>query len=69
MMYGWITAAHQVGAGVAAYSGGVVYKVFGSYMWAFALAGAFCLLASLFVILIKNKRQRKLFSFSFYRNR
>ncbi|RHW34949.1 MFS transporter [Lysinibacillus yapensis] len=55
MMYGWITAAHQVGAGVAAYSGGVVYKVFDSYMWAFLFAGGFCLLASLFVILIKKQ--------------
>ncbi|RUL53605.1 MULTISPECIES: MFS transporter [Lysinibacillus] len=55
MMYGWITAAHQVGAGVAAFSGGVIYKVFGSYMWAFLLAGGFCLLGSLFVILIKKQ--------------
>lgn len=60
MMYGWITAAHQVGAGLAAYSGGVVYKVFGSYMWAFALAGAFCLLASLFVILIKKQAPKEI---------
>lgn len=55
MMYGWIVAAHQVGAGVAAYSGGVVYNVFGSYMWAFILAGGFCLLASLFVIVLKKQ--------------
>lgn len=60
MMYGWITAAHQVGAGIAAYSGGVIYKVFGSYMWAFLLAGGFCLLASLFVILIKKQHPREI---------
>lgn len=54
MMYGWIVAAHQVGAGVAAYFGGVAFNVFGSYMWAFILAGGFCLLASLFVILLKK---------------
>lgn len=54
MMYGWIVAAHQVGAGVAAYTGGVIYTVFGSYTWAFVLAGGFCALASLFVILIKK---------------
>ena len=54
MMYGWIVAAHQVGAGVAAYFGGVAFKALGSYMWAFLLAGGFCLLASLFVILIKK---------------
>lgn len=54
MMYGWIVAAHQVGAGVAAYFGGVVFKALGSYMWAFLLAGGFCLLASLFVILLEK---------------
>ena len=54
MMYGWIVAAHQVGAGVAAYFGGVAFQALGSYMWAFLLAGGFCLLASLFVILLKK---------------
>ncbi|HWL13177.1 MAG TPA: MFS transporter [Ureibacillus sp.] len=60
MMYGWITASHQVGAGVAAYTGGIVFNVFGSYMWAFLLAGGFCLLASLFVILLKKHNPREL---------
>lgn len=55
MVYGWIFAAHQVGAGIAAYSGGVIYNVFGSYTWAFLLAGGFCGLASLFVLLIKKQ--------------
>ncbi|RTQ94618.1 MFS transporter [Lysinibacillus telephonicus] len=59
MMYGWITAAHQVGAGVAAFSGGIIYKVFNSYMWAFLLAGGFCLIASLFVILIKKQPSKE----------
>jgi MFS family permease len=55
MMYGWMVAFHQVGAGVAAYFGGVFYEAFGSYKMAFLLAGGFCLLASLFVILIKKQ--------------
>lgn len=55
MMYGWIVAAHQVGAGVAAYSGGIIFDIFGSYERAFLLAGGFCALASLFVILIKKQ--------------
>ena len=55
MMYGWMVAFHQVGAGVAAYFGGVFYSAFGSYKMAFLLAGGFCLLASLFVILIKKQ--------------
>ncbi|MGE7932795.1 MFS transporter [Viridibacillus arvi] len=59
LMYGWIMAAHQVGAGVAAFGGGVIFKVFGSYQWAFILAGSMCVLASLFVIMLK-KHQPKL---------
>ncbi|MEK4761155.1 MFS transporter [Viridibacillus sp. FSL E2-0187] len=59
LMYGWIMAAHQVGAGVAAFGGGVIFKVFGSYQWAFILAGSMCVLASSFVIMLK-KHQPKL---------
>ncbi|MGE7919752.1 MFS transporter [Viridibacillus sp. NPDC093762] len=59
LMYGWIMAAHQVGAGVAAFGGGVIFKVFGSYQWAFILAGSMCVIASLFVIMLK-KHQPKL---------
>ncbi|MFC0045310.1 MFS transporter [Metabacillus iocasae] len=55
IVYGWIFASHQLGAAVAAYGGGIIYKVFNSYTWAFFLAGIFCLLASLFVIVIKKQ--------------
>ena len=57
MMYGWMVAFHQVGAGVAAYFGGLFYEALGSYKMSFLLAGGFCLLASLFVILIKKQPQ------------
>ena len=57
MMYGWMVAFHQVGAGFAAYSGGVFFEAFGSYKMAFLLAGGFCLMASLFVIVIKKQPQ------------
>jgi hypothetical protein len=33
----------------------IIYKIFNTYSWAFALTGMYCLLASLFVIVIKNK--------------
>lgn len=62
MMYGWIVAAHQVGAGVAAYGGGVLYKVYGSYTWAFIMAGALCVLASLFVVVIKKHNPKEVIS-------
>lgn len=56
IIYGWIFASHQAGAAVAAYGGGFMYNIFDSYTWAFFFAGIFCVLASLFVILIKKQK-------------
>jgi MFS family permease len=56
VVYGWVFASHQLGSAVAAGGAGILYKMFNSYTWAFALAGIFCLLASLFVIVIKKER-------------
>lgn len=61
IIYGWIFASHQAGAAVAAFGGGVIFQLFNSYTWAFFLAGVFCVLASLFVVLIK-KEGRTLYS-------
>ena len=55
IIYGWIFASHQAGAAVAAYGGGLIYKLFNSYTWAFFLAGVFCVLAGLFVIIVKKQ--------------
>lgn len=60
IIYGWIFASHQAGAAAAAYGGGLIYKFFNTYTWAFFLAGVFCLLASLFVIIIKKQRSSQL---------
>ena len=60
VIYGWIFAAHQAGAAVAAYGGGLIYKFFNSYTWAFFLAGVFCVLASMFVIIVKKQTPNKL---------
>ncbi|SOC40613.1 MFS transporter [Ureibacillus acetophenoni] len=58
IIYGWIYAAHQVGAAAAAYGGGLIYKYFNTYTWAFFMAGVFCVLASLFVIVIKKQAKQ-----------
>ncbi len=55
IIYGWIFAAHQVGAAVAAYGGGVLFEQYNTYIHAYIGAGVFCFLASLFVILIKKE--------------
>ncbi|MFJ8236015.1 MFS transporter [Ureibacillus sp. NPDC094379] len=60
IIYGWIYASHQAGAAVAAYGGGLVYKYFNNYTWAFTMAGVFCVLASLFVIVVKKQSTAQL---------
>ncbi|GAK09480.1 LOW QUALITY PROTEIN: transporter [Geomicrobium sp. JCM 19038] len=56
IVYGWIFAFHQAGAASAAYGGGLIYSVFNSYTYAFFLSGVFCLLASLFVLMIRKQK-------------
>jgi predicted MFS family arabinose efflux permease len=55
IVYGWIFAAHQAGGALAAFGGGIIYKVLSSYTWAFIIAGSFCLLSSMFVLIIKKQ--------------
>ncbi|MEQ2528392.1 MFS transporter [Bacillaceae bacterium CLA-AA-H227] len=58
IIYGWIFAAHQVGAAVAAYGGGVIFERYDTYTYAFVGAGIFCFLASLFVIIIRKEQAK-----------
>jgi MFS family permease len=48
----WIFAAHQVGGSLAAFGGGVVRSLSGSYLMAFIASGLACLMASLLVLRI-----------------
>jgi hypothetical protein len=52
IVFGWIFAAHQLGAATAAYSAGVARTFFGTYQQTFITAGLICLLASGMVIRI-----------------
>jgi sugar phosphate permease len=45
-VYGWIFAAHQVGAASAAFAAGAIRTSFGDYVVAFLLAGVLCLAAA-----------------------
>jgi sugar phosphate permease len=47
VVFGWIFAGHQLGAAAAAYGAGVSRTVYDSYLPAFFVAGALCLLAAL----------------------
>ena len=46
LMFGWIAAAHQIGAASAAWGAGLLRTSTGTYAGAFITAGLFCLLAA-----------------------
>ena len=52
IVFGWIVAAHQVGAACAAYGAGAVRTALGSYAWAFTGAGLLCVIAAMGVLSI-----------------
>ena len=52
VMFGWIAAAHQVGAATAAWAAGLVRVETGDYLAAFVSAGLMCLCASVMVGMI-----------------
>jgi MFS family permease len=55
MMYGWITAIHQLGGASAALLGGILRVDLGTYLEAFMLSGVLCLVAAAMVMLIAVK--------------
>lgn len=59
IMFGWIAAAHQAGAAMAAWGAGLIRVGSGSYMPAFLAAGALCLVASLMVAFIGHRRPER----------
>jgi MFS family permease len=52
LVFGWIFAGHQLGAGVAAFGAGLSRTVLESYLPAFLVAGALCVLAALIILAI-----------------
>jgi sugar phosphate permease len=54
--FGWIFAAHQLGAATAAFGAGLSKSMLASYLPAFFAAGAMCLVASAIVWLIGAKK-------------
>jgi sugar phosphate permease len=57
IVFGWVVAAHQIGAAFAAYAAGALRTEFGSYQYAFFGAGALCVIAALIVLPIAKARQ------------
>ncbi|SEN13957.1 Sugar phosphate permease [Methylobacterium sp. UNC300MFChir4.1] len=55
LMFGWIAAAHQIGAASAAWLAGMVRTESGTYLGAFVAAGLLCLVAALMAAFVGRK--------------
>jgi predicted MFS family arabinose efflux permease len=54
IVYGWVFAAHQVGAAGAAWGAGLVRDSLGSYGWAFSAGGGIALAAGMLATMIRR---------------
>jgi sugar phosphate permease len=54
VMFGWIFAGHQIGAATAAFGAGFSRSEFATYLPAFYVAGAMCLVAALLALAIRR---------------
>lgn len=56
IVFGWVFAAHQVGAAIAAFGAGIVRDVFGEYTFAWWGGAAMCVIAAVLSMLTKQNR-------------
>ncbi len=54
MVFGWIFAGHQIGAASAALGAGFVRTEYSTYLPAFFIAGALCLLAAVLILTVRK---------------
>ena len=57
LVFGWIAAAHQVGAGVIAFAAGTVRTEFSSYTPAFTVSGLLCVAAAFAILGFRGERR------------
>jgi sugar phosphate permease len=55
VVYGWISASHQLGASMAAFGAGTIRTMMGDYRVAFWLAGALCVVAGLSFVTVGRR--------------
>ncbi|VIO72524.1 putative MFS-type transporter YhjX [Bradyrhizobium ivorense] len=58
LVFGWIFAGHQLGAGAAAFGAGVSRTLYASYLPAFFIAGALCVFAALIALAITRPQPK-----------
>jgi sugar phosphate permease len=56
LVFGWIFAGHQLGAGTAAFGAGLSRTVLASYLPAFFVAGALCVVAGLLALSVSRPK-------------
>lgn len=56
IVFGWVLASHQVGAGLVAFLGGAARDAFGSYDVVWYASGALCAIAALMALVIRRTR-------------
>src|SRR5438105_2599648 len=56
LVFGWIFAGHQLGAGAAAFGAGLSRTIYATYLPAFFVAGALCIVAALIVLAISRPK-------------
>jgi predicted MFS family arabinose efflux permease len=54
LVFGWVFAGHQLGAGMAAFGAGLSRTLLATYLPAFFVAGALCVAAALMILLISR---------------
>ncbi|WLA45352.1 MFS transporter [Bradyrhizobium elkanii] len=58
LVFGWIFAGHQLGAGAAAFGAGLSRTIYQSYLPAFFIAGALCIFAALIALAIARPQPK-----------
>jgi len=53
-VFGWVFAGHQIGAASAAFGAGLTRTLFDTYLPAFFVAGALCIVAALAVLTVRR---------------
>jgi sugar phosphate permease len=56
LIFGWVFAAHQMGAATAALTAGISRDVLSSYLPAFYAAGVMCLVAAIAVLFARVRQ-------------
>ena len=54
MVFGWIFAGHQIGAAFAAFGAGLIRTEYSTYLPAFFIAGALCIIAALAIVSVRK---------------